>query len=87
MSKETIMHLPLPGLQCAHMWKSCMHLWIVCALVYPVRAFVDFFAHLWIMFTIVDFSCAFVDRPVDPLHAFVDCVHECGSLTYIFRRI
>ncbi len=54
MSKETIMHLPLPGLQCAHMWKSCMHLWIVCALVYPARPFVDFVricglcAQLWI---------------------------------------
>ncbi len=41
----------------------------------------------WIMCTIVDFSFAFVDRPEDPLHALVDCVHECGSLTYIFRRI
>ncbi len=28
MSKETIMHLPLPGLPCVRVWISRVHLWI-----------------------------------------------------------
>ncbi len=35
--------------------------------------------HLWIVCSSVDLSHAFVYRPVDPLCAFVYCVHECGS--------
>ncbi len=43
--------------------------------------------HLWIVWASVDLSCAFVDRPVDLSRAFVDCVHECGSLACICGRI
>ncbi len=39
--------------------------------------------HLWIVFAGVDLSRAFLDRPVDSLLTFVDCVHEYGSLACI----
>ncbi len=61
---------------CARVWISHMHLWIVCVSVDLLRAFV-------IVCVSVDLLRAFVYRPLDPSCAFLDCVHEFGTLACV----